>query len=190
MVLKRYFKTKLILFILLPALLLGFSTDITAQNDAMVVQSIGTGIIRGKDIAAAREEAVSNAMVTSVQRAMTDLIPMETFISNFKKLDESIFANIGDYILEYKVLAEHSSGKSYRIMVETTLFSEKIRQILSSLETVSEETELPNVLFFLAETEYRGYFAVFLVGRRPLVHKESFGKSHCKCTCQAGIFNH
>jgi hypothetical protein len=173
MVLKRYFKTKLILFILLPALLLGFSTDITAQDDATVVQSIGTGIIRGKDIAAAREEAVSNAMVTSVQRAMTDLIPMETFISNFKKLDESIFANIGDYILEYKVLAENSSAKSYRIMVETTLFSEKIRQILSSLETVSDEAELPTVLFFLAEQNVGDILPSFWWGEDP-----SFKKSH------------
>jgi hypothetical protein len=167
------FKTKFFLFILLPALLLGFSDPIKAQDDAMVVQSIGTGMIRGKDVAAARDEAISNAMVTSVQRALSDLMPVETFISNFKKLDESIFANIGDYILEYKVLAENSSGKSYRIMVETTLFSEKIRQMLSSLETASEETELPKVLFFLAEQNIGDIMPTYWWGEDP-----SFIKSH------------
>lgn len=179
------FKTKFFLFILLPALLLGFSDNIKAQDTAMVVQSIGTGIIRGKDVAAAREEAISNAMVTSVQRAMTDVIPTETFISNFKKLDESIFANVGDFILEYKILAENSSGKSYRIMVETTLFAEKIRQILSSLETVSDKTELPKVLFFLAEQNVGDILPSFWWGEDP-----SFIKSHSEKAFANSLVKH
>jgi hypothetical protein len=179
------FKTKFFLFILLPALLLGFSDNIKAQDTAMVVQSIGTGIIRGKDVAAAREEAISNAMVTSVQRAMTDLIPAETFISNFKKLDESIFANVGNYILEYKILAENSSGKSYRIMVETTLFAEKIRQMLSSLETVSDKTELPKVLFFLAEQNVGDILPSFWWGEDP-----SFIKSHSEKAFANSLVKH
>jgi hypothetical protein len=172
-VLMKFFKAKFYLYILLPTLLLGFSGEVKAENNAMMVQTIGTGIIRGKDVEAARDEALSNAMVSSVQSALADLIPMEIFISNFKKLDESVFENIGDYILEYKILAENTSGKTYRIMVEATLFEEKIREMLSTLETVSAETDLPKVLFFLAEQNFGDILPLYWWGEDP-----SFVKGH------------
>jgi hypothetical protein len=172
-VLMKFFKAKIYLFILLPTLLLGFSGEVKAEDNAMTVQTIGTGIIRGKEVAAARDEALSNAMVSSVQSAVADLIPMEIFISNFKKLDESVFENIGDYILEYKILAENTSGKTYRIMVEATLFEEKIREMLSTLETVSTETDLPKVLFFLAEQNFGDILPLYWWGEDP-----SFVKGH------------
>ena len=167
MALKNFFKDKFFLFILLPALVFGFSGNLIAQDSAMVVQAIGTGIIRDKDVAAARDEALSNAMVSSVQRAAADLVSVETIVLNFKKLDETIFANNGDYILEYKVLAENMSGKTYRIMVEATLFSEKIKNILSTLETVSTEKDLPKVLFFLAEKNIDDIMLSYWWGEDP-----------------------
>ncbi|MCU0613768.1 MAG: CsgG/HfaB family protein [Desulfobacterales bacterium] len=173
MALKNFFKAKFFRFILLPALLFGFSDNIKAQDTAMVVQAIGTGIIRGNDIPTARDEALSDAMVSSVQQAVADLAPVETIVSNFKKLDESIFANIGDYILEYKVLAENTSGKTYRIMVEATLFLEKISKMISSLETVSTETDLPKVLLFLAEQNIDDIMLSYWWGEDP-----TFVKSH------------
>lgn len=173
MALKNFFKAKIFRFILLPALLFGFSDNLKAQDTAMVVQAIGTGIIRGNDIPTARDEALSDAMVSSVQQAVANLAPVETIVSNFKKVDESIFANIGDYILEYKVLAENTSGKTYRIMVEATLFLEKISKMISSLETVSTETDLPKVLFFLAEQNIDDIMLSYWWGEDP-----TFVKSH------------
>ncbi len=173
MALKNFFKAKIFRFILLPALLFGFSDNIKAQDTAMVVQAIGTGIIRGNDIPTARDEALSDAMVSSVQQALADQVPVETIVSNFKKIDESIFANIGDYILEYKVLAENTSGKTYRIMVEATLFLEKISKMISSLETVSTETDLPKVLLFLAEQNIDDIMLSYWWGEDP-----TFVKSH------------
>lgn len=147
----KYFKSTFSLFLILAAFFLGFSENVTAQDDAMVVQSVGTGIIRGTDVAAARDEAISQAMVSSVQRALSDLVPTQTIVSNFKKIDESVYVNIGDYILEYKVLAENTSGKTYRVMVESTIFAEKIKAMISTLETVPTQTDLPKIIFFLAE---------------------------------------
>jgi hypothetical protein len=165
----NFFKAKSFLFILLPALLFGISYNVKADDSAMVIQAIGTGIIRGKDVAAARDEALSNAMVSSVQWAVADLVPMETIVSNFKKLDESIFENIGDYILAYKILAESTSGKTYRIMLEATLFSEKIREMIFTLDTVETDTEmdLPKVLFFLAEQNVGDILPFYWWGEDP-----------------------
>jgi hypothetical protein len=167
MALKNFFKDNFFLFILLPGLVFGFSGNLKAQDSAMVVQAIGTGIIRDKDVAAARDEALSNAMLSSVQRAAADLVSVETLVLNFKKLDETIFANNGDYILEYKVLAENMSGKTYRIMVEATLFSEKIKNILATLETASTEKDLPKVLFFLAEKNIDDIMLSYWWGEDP-----------------------
>jgi hypothetical protein len=186
-VLMKFFKAKFYLFILLPTLLLGFSGEVKAEDNAMVVQTIGTGIIRGKDVAAARDEALSNAMVSSVQSAMADLVPMETIISNFKKLDESVFENIGDYILEYKILAENTSGKTYRIMVEATLFEEKIREMLSTLETVSTETDLPKVLFFLAEQNIGDILPIYWWGEDPSFVKGHSEKAIAKALIEQGF---
>jgi hypothetical protein len=187
MVLMKFFKAKFYLFILLPALLLGFSEDIKAEYNAMVVQTIGTGIIRGKDVAAARDEALSNAMVSSVQGAMADLVPMEIIISNFKKLDESIFENISNYILEYKILAENTSGKTYRIMLEATLFEEKIREMLSTFETVSTETDLPKILFFLAEQNIGDILPLYWWGEDPTFVKGHSEKAIANVLIQQGF---
>jgi hypothetical protein len=186
-VLKKLFKAKFYLYILLPTLLLVFSGEVKAEDNAMVVQTIGTGIIRGKDVAAARDEALSNAMVSSVQSAVADLVPMEIFILNFKKLDESVFENIGEYILEYKILAENTSGKTYRIMVEATLFEEKIREMLSTLETVSTETDLPNVLFFLAEQNFGDILPIYWWGEDPSFVKGHSEKAIAKVLIEEGF---
>ena len=172
----NYFKSTFFLFLILAAFFFGFSETVTAQDDAMVVQSVGTGIIRGTDIAAARDEALSEAMVSGVQRALSDLVPTQTIVSNFKKIDETVYVNIADYILEYKVLAENTSGKTYRVMVESTIFAEKIKAMISSLETVPiQQADLPRIIFFLAEQNIGDILPNYWWGEDP-----TFVKAHAE----------
>ena len=181
MPLRKFFKLKYFRFHILIALVLGFSGNINAQEESMsnvqeesmVVQSVGTGIIRGNDIPAAREEALAQAMVSSVQSVLSELIPAQRMALNFKKIDESIFAKIGDYILEYKVLAENSSDKTYRIMIESTLFAEKIQTTIADLDSAPAETEFPKVLFFLAEQNVGDILPSYWWGEDP-----TFVKGH------------
>ncbi len=158
---------KFFLVILLSVLVPDGVGHVTAQENALKVKAVGTGMIRGKDVASAREEAISNAMVSSVYRAMADLVPEETLVSNFKKLDESIFEKIGDYILEYKVLAENTSGKTYRILIEATPFEEKIKELLFTPEKVTEEKNYPKILFLLAEQNIDDILPSYWWGEDP-----------------------
>ena len=167
MVIKKNMAAKFFLVILLSLLVPDGVGNVTAQENALKVKAIGTGMIRGKDVASAREEAISNAMVSSVYRAMADLVPEETLVSNFKRLDESIFENIGDYILEYKVLAENTSGKTYRIMIEATPFEEKIKELLYTPEKVTEEKNYPKILLLLAEQNIDDILPSYWWGEDP-----------------------
>jgi hypothetical protein len=192
MLLNNFFKAEFFIFILFSVLLIGISSDVKAENSGMVAQAIGTGIIRGKDVAGAREEALSNAMVSSVQSAVADLVSMENIVSNFKILDEAVFENVVDYILEYKILAESTSGKTYRIIIEATLFAEKIREVVSVLETDANETDLPKVLFFLAEQNVGDILPLYWWGEDPIFIKGYSEKAMEKALIEKGfsIINH
>jgi hypothetical protein len=192
MLLNNFFKVEFFIFILFSVLLIGFSSDVKAENSGMVVQAIGTGIIRGKDVAGARDEALSNAMVSSAQSAVSDLVSMENIVSNFKILDEAVFENVADYILEYKILAESTSGKTYRIIIEATLFAEKIREVVSVLETDANETDLPKVLFFLAEQNVGDILPLYWWGEDPIFIKGYSEKAMEKALIEKGfsIINH
>jgi hypothetical protein len=142
----------------------GFAEHTAAQDDIKVVQTIGTGIIYDNDVASARNMAFSEAMRASVQQALADMITIEFMVSNFQNLDDLFFKNIEDYILEYKILTDNISGETYRALIESTVFTEKIKD---SLETISSQTDLPIVVLFIAEQNIGDILPLYWWGEEP-----------------------
>jgi len=120
-----------------------------AQSKTFVV--IGTASVRGDNVAAAKEEAIADGLVTAVALMTEELLEVESFVEHFSQLNELLFDQTSEYVKGYKVLAEAPRDKSYHVVVEATVSGSKISKSLTEAGILRVQTTLPSVLFLLAE---------------------------------------
>ena len=137
------------------------------QDDTKEIRVLGVGVVQGEETSAARDQAVSYALASAVERALEDIVPSDVIVKNFKTLDNNLFGNAGDYIRNYKVLIENRKEATLRIYLQASVFSEKIRARLSELGVVLAETDLPNVLFVIAEQNIADLLPFYWWGEDP-----------------------
>ena len=144
-------KSFLIIFIL--AVAANLSGIVNAEEDASkkIIEVIGTSTISGNDIAKARDQAIKNSLVSAVELAVADLLPIESMIQNFETLNKILYDNSSEFVEYYKVLTELESGKTYRVLVQATVSTSVIEQQLMSAGIKVCKKNMPNILFFIAE---------------------------------------
>ncbi|MBU2522180.1 MAG: hypothetical protein KKD50_08120 [Proteobacteria bacterium] len=144
-------KSFLIIFIL--AVAANLSVVVNAEEDASkkIIEVIGTSTISGNDIAKARDQAIKNSLVSAVELAVADLLPIESMIQNFETLNKILYDNSSEFVEYYKVLTELESGKTYRVLVQATVSTSVIEQQLMSAGIKVCKKNMPNILFFIAE---------------------------------------
>ncbi|MDM8555263.1 hypothetical protein QUF75_11075 [Desulfococcaceae bacterium HSG7] len=123
------------------------------QTSGQAIEVLGTAAITGKDVAKARELAIANALTASVARIVSEHLPKEILIKEFKQLNEKIFGHTDQYVDNYKVLTEALGGKMYRVMVQATVATPKIHGKLSDLKLLNKPTDLPKILILLSRSE-------------------------------------
>jgi hypothetical protein len=116
-----------------------------------IIEVIGTGTIRGGDVAKARNRAIKNSLVSAVEFAVADLLPLESMIQNFKTLNEILYDKSSKFVEYYKVLTELKSGRTYRVLVQATVSTSVIEQQLMSAGINVCKKDMPDILFFIAE---------------------------------------
>ncbi|OQX09637.1 MAG: hypothetical protein BWK80_46695 [Desulfobacteraceae bacterium IS3] len=121
------------------AFLLIFSLPAYTQEDVSVrtVNVIGTAEILNKNIAAAREQAISVCLISAVNAVALEFFPYEDMVHNFSKLGKTLYDDAGKFIRDYKILAEFRTEKTYRILLQATVISDRIKSLESQLEKVS-----------------------------------------------------
>ncbi len=117
------------------------------------IKAFGSAVISGKDVAKAREQALDNALASSVARMVSEHLPEESLIKQFKKLNETIFNHTDQYVDSYKVLAEALVGKTYRVMVQATVATPKINRELSALKLLNKPETPLKILILLSSLE-------------------------------------
>ena len=124
-----------------------------AQEDEgiKVVETIGSGKIYGDNLPAARELAISNALISAVARISLEVFPLSSQVDHFREVNETLYNNIDAYVQDYKVLTEFTSGRSYWALVQVTVMQDKLKARLLESGLVVEERSLPKILFFMAE---------------------------------------
>ncbi|MBW2368141.1 MAG: hypothetical protein JRH15_09670 [Deltaproteobacteria bacterium] len=115
------------------------------------VSVIGTGRIHGENVSAARELAISNALVTAVGIVVAGLVPEPILPDKFQVLNQRFYSRADRFIQDYKVLAEAVSGRKYRVMVQVTVFKTRIQSILSKNELIPKMGTGQRVLLLMAE---------------------------------------
>ena len=146
-------KTIIKLVIVFWVLFFSFAQPCLAQeNDAVkVVEAIGSVKIYKDNLPAARELAISNALISAVARISLEVFPLSSQIDHFEQVNQVLYNNIDTYVQDYKVLTEFTSGKSYRALVQVTVMQDKIKAQLLESGLVVVERSLPKILFFMAE---------------------------------------
>jgi hypothetical protein len=112
---------------------------------------IGTATVKGTSIAAARETAIADALVTAVAVMAQELLQEASLVDNFTQINELLFDQTNRFVQDYKVLTEAASGNSYRVVVQTTVSRDKISKQLSDAGILKVRTTLPSVLLLVAE---------------------------------------
>ncbi len=143
---------------------LSFCNSVFAQESTQEIRAVGTGIVQNEGIVGAKDEAISNGLSNAVARALEDHIPAEIVSANFKTLDDAILSAAGDYISDYRVLTESKSKSRYRVFVQVSVLSDKIKKKLSDLGIILSETNLPKVLFVIAESNLNDLLPVYWWG--------------------------
>jgi len=147
-------KSFLIIFIL--AVAANLSAIVSAEENASekIIEVIGTGAIQGGDVAKARDRAIKNSLVSAVEFAVADLLPIESMIQNFETLNEILYDNSSEFVADYKVLTELKSGRTYRVLVQATVSTSVIEQQLMNAGIKVCKKNLPEILFFIAEQNF------------------------------------
>ena len=112
---------------------------------------VGTAAMRGGNVTAAREKAISDGLVTAVALMTKELLEVESLVDNFPQLNELLFDKTSTFIQGYKVLTEAGQDKSYRVIVQATVSGKKISKKLTDAGILRASTTLPSVLFLIAE---------------------------------------
>ena len=145
-------KLYLIFFLLISMILpvqIGHSQE--SSSDSKIVVVTGTGHITQSDVATAREEAISESLITAVGLAMSDVMPSDILVPNFQSLNEILYTHRDSFINGYRVLTETKYKNRYRVLVQARISINKIREQLMEIGIMTGEIEKPKVLLMIAE---------------------------------------
>ncbi|MEE4264736.1 MAG: hypothetical protein V2I56_18780 [Desulfobacteraceae bacterium] len=112
---------------------------------------VGTAALDGGNVTAAREKAISDGLVSAVALMTKELLEVESLVENFSQLNELLFDQTNTFIQGYKVLSEAGQNKSYRVIIQATVSGDKISKKLTDAGILQASTNLPSVLFLIAE---------------------------------------
>jgi len=101
---------------------------------------IGSCPIKGGDLSKARGCAISSALVDAVELASIKLVSLDALVKNFDGLNEVLHRNSDLFVRDYKVLTESIFENVYRVLVQTTILSESLKQNIIN-EDLAHEIE-------------------------------------------------
>jgi len=147
---------RLLFTVFIFAVAANLSGIVNAEENASkkIIEVIGTGVIQGGDVAKARDQAIKNSLVSAVEFAVADFLPLESMIRNFEILNENLYDNSSEFVAYYKVLTELKSEITYRVLVQATVSIDAIKEELISVNIKVYKKNLPKILFLIAEQNF------------------------------------
>lgn len=123
---------------------------------AKTIQVFGSAKVHKDQVAAAREEAIGNALTAAVDRAVVEMLPIESLIRNFQTVNDALQENTGTFVQGYQVLAEQRVRNTYRVVVQATLATAALEEQFSNAGIVTGKKAVPRILFLIAESDIEG----------------------------------
>jgi len=108
-----------------------------------VVETEGTALISGQDLAQGRSEAVRNALERAVEQVAGRWVSPPEAERKKKSLKERIYHRAEGYVHDFRIVSETSASGFYTVTVRTTVFAESIRNDLQELGLIGPGTLRP-----------------------------------------------
>ncbi|MBN1932856.1 MAG: hypothetical protein JW786_14730 [Desulfobacterales bacterium] len=135
------------------------------QRETRVIEIVGTATSPGEDVAKARDQAISNGLVSAVGWVVAELLSDDSLVENFQKLNEIIYTNTDKFVLDYKVLTGSITGNTYRVMVQATVSIDMLKEQLISSEIITVKKSMPKILFLIAEQNIEDISSIYWWGK-------------------------
>jgi hypothetical protein len=136
------------IFCILAASAMAQPGSMTGSTDITVV---GVGTILANDLAAARDQAIEDAMRKAVQQALGTYVKSETLVENFQLVDDRILSWSAGYVKKYDILKEGKAPMdSYEVEMRATVNLSELRNDDGALAALLER-ENPRVMVMIAE---------------------------------------
>ncbi len=112
---------------------------------------LGSAPILNANVENARQKAIQNSLVSAVDLAAADILPLQTRVNNFKLLNDLLYIKTDDFVQGYRVLTEAGFEGTYRVLVEATVSIERLRSALHQAGVTAPPKALPRVLLLISE---------------------------------------
>lgn len=147
---KRHPILKIFFLFFLGCLFTAQAGNATPETDRNVVLAMGESRIY-TDIPAARTAAVNQCLTFAVQNSAIGMIPFTGLAEKFDRIADLLSSEQNQFISDYKVLKEISTDKHYRVLVQVTVSTAKLKEALAGAGLVLGPANLPKILFLIAE---------------------------------------
>lgn len=99
----------------------------------------------------ARNAAVAEGLLSAVESVALDMISEQALKTDFDLISTKLYENRQDFTQGYQVLKELNTGKHYRLLIRSTVATDKIQSMLQDLGIAVAPEALPKILFLVAE---------------------------------------
>lgn len=120
-------------------------------GDMTTVSAEGISVIQNGNTAAARDNAVNDALRKAVEQAVGTMISAETVAENYTVLQDRVYSKTRGYVRSYDVLSEMPEGQLYRVRVSAEVGAAEIENDLSALGLLMSRKNMPRVMIMVAE---------------------------------------
>jgi hypothetical protein len=103
------------------------------------------------DVASARDLAVQEALRAAVEQALARLLPAQRIVRFYPLLLERILVHPMSYVQDYQIIYEGQGQQFYRVAVQTSLYTDSLKQDLRQLGLFLSESARPRVVLLIAE---------------------------------------
>ncbi len=144
---------QVIFFILISGLIFVSTDNLQAKQNQKIftIVSTGTQKIVSNFSPETKKQAVSAALQTSVERAVSEIIVPELFAANFETLYRNILSNPSKYILNYSVVAELKQETRYVAAVKVKINLTRLKKYLKRYGVIKNNSAKPSVLVLISE---------------------------------------
>ncbi len=125
---------------------------LSAAGMTRVIPVIGGSRIY-TDLPSAKNAAVAECLLSAVETAALDLLPVQRLEENFPAVSDMLSSRRNEFIRDYKILREVKTENHFRVLVQVTVDLDRLAEGLSSAGAAVTPEEMPRILFLISEKD-------------------------------------
>ena len=143
----------LIFFVFIPGLFFISTENVLSRQGQKIFTTVSTGTqaIASEFSPQIKKQAISAALKSSVERAVSEVISPELFASNLENLHTNVLSNSSKYILNYSVIAELKNSTQYIAAVKSRIDLTLLKKYLKRYGVIKTNSAKPSILLLISE---------------------------------------